>query len=157
MEDREKRRARGRINLGGGASTSTGGGFFLGVKRALGLTAGGRPANEEKEDGGVGMNSIQVHVETAVATAEFPGSPVRPPQPAAVPAFERSDHRDEYDGSPSHRMPFGRTESGGSEHILVPTLNVNGSSDDGNSYEDDEEDDNSTKGKQSVDSRSQLR
>ena len=55
MEDREKRRARGRINVG----ASSGGGFLVGVKKALGL-APGRSGAEEKDD--VGMNSIQVRL-----------------------------------------------------------------------------------------------
>jgi hypothetical protein len=148
MEDREKRRAKGRINVG----ASSGGGFFLGVKKALGMSSG-RSINDEKDDGGVGMNSIQVHVETAVATADFPNSPVRP-QTAAPPSFERRVRNDLDFDDEFGRGPFGRTHSGDSEdHIIVPTLNVNGSSDGDSEVFDDD----STKGKQSNDSKAQLK
>ena len=100
----------------------------------------------------------QVHVETAVATADFPNSPVRP-APSAPPAFDRHDRNaPSYDDDHHElgRTPFGRTQSGGSDHIVMPTLNVNGTSDDGLDLYDDS-DDSIKAGKYSNDSKVQLK
>ncbi|KAL7411107.1 hypothetical protein BDY24DRAFT_436093 [Mrakia frigida] len=143
MEDREKRRAKGRVNFG----TSEGGGFFSGVKRALGFSNGNGDQDGEKD---VGMNSIQVHVNTEIAEAEFLSA--RGQAAAAANSanaenelLEDTNRRNNL--APIYnegRSPFvGRTNSGGSDRLggLVPSLNHT-DSDEGYDFDDD-----STKGK----------